>query len=135
MKASKSILLIEDDKDDQEFFREALKKIENVTLCDVASNGQEALAHLQDFSTLPDFIFSDINMPVMDGIECLAELKLNPRTKDIPVIILSSSTAHSVMVCSLGAKAFVKKPDNFNLLCAEIQNIIDDEYSLSVTIS
>ena len=128
MKQSKSVLLIEDDTEDQAFFIEAISEIENASLYDVARNGKEALKLLQHSLILPDLIFSDINMPVMNGIECLAEIKMNPRTKNIPVIILSSSVAHSAVACSLGAKAFIKKPDNFNLLRDQIVKIINEDF-------
>eukprot|EP01035_Chromulina_nebulosa_P054372 gene54372-74484_t len=74
MMQSKSILLVEDDKDDQEFFIEAIKDIENVTLYFVANNGKEALDKLRNSKVLPDLIFTDINMPVMNGIECLTAI-------------------------------------------------------------
>jgi CheY-like chemotaxis protein len=93
MKTSKSILLIEDDKDDQEFFMEAMRANENATVCRVVNNGREALEFLRTASVMPDLIFSDINMPEMDGIECLAAIQNNPFTKNIPVVMLSTSTA------------------------------------------
>ena len=59
MKKSKSNLLVEDDKDDQSFFINALNKIENTTLYDVANNGKEALDKLKKSVVLPDVIFTD----------------------------------------------------------------------------
>jgi len=128
MKQSKSILLIEDDNDDQQFFIEAISTIENAKLYGIAGHGKEALDLLEQSSILPDFIFSDINMPVMNGIECLSEMKMNPRMNSIPVIMLSTSVAQSEMACQLGARAFVKKPNNVNLLHDHIDKIINDDF-------
>ena len=83
MIALKSIFLVEDDKDDQDFFTEALNEIANTKLFAIASNGIEALLRLKHSIILPDIIFMDINMPVMNGIECLVELTQNPLTKYI----------------------------------------------------
>ena len=69
MNQLKIILLIEDNKDDQEFFMEALSKIENPTLYDVANNGKEALDRLENSAILPHLIFTDIDLPkVMNGV-------------------------------------------------------------------
>ena len=87
----KNLFLVDDDTDDQEFFIEALSKLENVTLSGIANNGKEALDKLKHSDVLPDYIFLDYNMPLMNGIECLAELKKLPLTKDIPVFMLSTA--------------------------------------------
>ena len=128
MKTSKSILLVEDDIDDQEFFIEALSNIENVTLYAVANNGKEALDKLKDSEILPDIIFTDINMPVMNGIECLSELIKNPQTMNIPVFILSSSTPHGELACTLGAKAFIKKPGDSKMLRDQLEVMINSDF-------
>jgi len=72
MKAVKTILVIEDDIDEQQFFIQALNSISNASLYFVANNGKEALEQLNKTTVLPDLIFSDIQMPIMNGIECLA---------------------------------------------------------------
>ncbi len=124
MKQSKSILLIEDDKDDQEFFIEALREIQNTSLYYVASNGKDAIDHLENSTTLPDLIFTDINMPVMGGIEYLTEAMKNPFTRNIPIFILSSSISYSEMALGLGAKIFIKKPGDPWKLKEQIEQII-----------
>ena len=77
----KYILLVDDDIDDQEFFIDALGAIENANLFGVANNGKEALALLANSVPLPDHIFMDFNMPVMNGIECLTENRKKPENK------------------------------------------------------
>lgn len=110
MKNIKSILLVEDDKDDQYFFIKALSEMDDVSLFSVANNGQEALDLLRAAETLPALIFMDINMPVMNGVECLSEMVVDPRIRDIPVVILTTSTEQREHVLKLGASAFIKKP-------------------------
>jgi CheY-like chemotaxis protein len=124
MTTSKSVLLVEDDEDDQQFFTEALKQIENTNLVFVAHNGIEALQNLHSSATLPSIIFMDIDMPAMDGIECLQEIMGNPKTKNIPVIMLSSSTNKIEIALSIGAKAFLKKPNDGRLLREQIEQML-----------
>jgi CheY-like chemotaxis protein len=135
MKQLKTILLVEDDEDDQEFFMEALSKIENATLYDVANNGKEALDRLENSAIFPDLIFTDINMPVMNGIECLSEIIKNPQTRNIPVVILSSSTLQVELVHKLGAKAFIKKPSDSKTLRSQLQQMISLDFIADSRIS
>lgn len=106
-------------------FERAIRHIENATIYGIANNGQEALDKLSGATHLPDIIFTDINMPVMDGIKCLRHLANMPLTKNIPVIILSTDTAKSAVVQELGAKAFIKKPADIDLLREKIEHIIN----------
>jgi CheY-like chemotaxis protein len=73
----------------------------------VASNGKEALTLLRnDFFSLPDFIFLDLNMPVMNGLKCLEAIKKIPSVKDIPVVVYSTTAEHDLAEKSLKAGAF-----------------------------
>jgi len=121
----KNIFLVEDDKDDQLFFIEALSGIVNTSLSHVARNGKEALAELFSLDTLPDIIFTDINMPVMDGIECLSALSTNPKTRHIPVIILSSDIGRMETALRIGAMAFIEKPSEYGMLRKQLERVIN----------
>src|SRR5688572_12982950 len=123
MRKLKSILLIEDDKDDQFFFIEALNEIGNANIFDIVNNGKEALSKLEKSVILPDLIFTDINMPVMNGLECLSEIMRSPRLRNIPVVILSTDTGTIELVRILGAKAFIKKPVDSRTLREEIERM------------
>jgi CheY-like chemotaxis protein len=90
--ALKTIMIIDDDDDDRFFFCSAVKKINSSYICQEAKNGKEALEILRDTIKLPDFIFLDINMPIMGGKECLAELKKDDNLKHIPVIMYTTSS-------------------------------------------
>jgi CheY-like chemotaxis protein len=121
----KNIFLVDDDKEDQEFFIEALNKIENAKLYGIASNGKEALDTLKNTDTLPDFIFMDFNMPLMNGIECLFEITNLARTKNIPVFMLSSAIEQAEVSRKFGAKGFIKKTSDKAVLITELLRIIN----------
>ena len=124
MKKSKTILLVEDDKDDQESFIQVISEIENATLLHIANNGVEALEVLERSETLPALIFMDINMPKMNGLECLSEIIKNPQTKNIPVVMLTTSIHDAEQVRQLGAKAFIKKGSD-KILMTQIKGILN----------
>ena len=113
------LLLAEDDEDDQFLFQEALASVHSDIECIMVNNGKEAMRLLQqDIFTLPDYIFLDLNMPVMDGMDCLASLKQDPNLKDIPVIIYSTTITELILDQSrkLGVHSTFKKPDSIDSL-------------------
>jgi CheY-like chemotaxis protein len=112
-----NILLVEDDEDDKMLFRNAVQKISKDIKCEFSSNGRDALRYLNECVELPSVIFMDINMPMMNGLECLEEIKKDSRLKDIPIIILSTSTNKKEMdlIKYLGA-AYIEKGSSFDLL-------------------
>ena len=120
----KSVLLVDDDIDDQQFFIEALGAIENTNLYGVANNGKEALSMLKNSISPPDHIFMDHNMPVMNGIECLTEIGRGRETRDIPVVILSGSIEQAERARELGA-GFIKKSADIQQLRTELHRIIN----------
>ena len=131
MISQKNILLVEDDECDQIFFLRALRKIENVVLLDVALNGLEALEKLEVLEPLPDLIFMDVDMPLMNGVQCLAEISKRPDLKNVPVIMLSDSTDSVELTRTLGAKAFMRKPSDPSTLHTKLQEIIHLDFMVS----
>jgi CheY-like chemotaxis protein len=131
----KNLFLVDDDTDDQEFFMEAIDKLENVTLSGLANNGKEALNKLKYSKTLPDYIFLDFNMPLMNGIECLAELKKMPLTKDIPVFMLSTAFEQAELSKKIGAKGFIKKSADIHGLETQLDCIINMNTSINYVIT
>ena len=86
-----TFLLVDDDLDDQEVFKEALDEISPSIILRTALNGEDALAILASQSyPLPDYIFMDLNMPRMSGHQCLSLIKSNVRLKDLRVIIYTT---------------------------------------------
>jgi CheY-like chemotaxis protein len=121
-----TILYADDDPEDQELFVDALKQIKpNVTLL-LASHGKEVLRMLEAGSTRPDVIFLDINMPVMGGKDCLVKLKSTIYTKDIPVIMYTT-TSNKIELqkyLTLGAKDFIVKDHSFQRIKSELERAL-----------
>lgn len=107
----KLLMIVDDDKDDRFFFRSAIRKNNPSFECIEAENGVDALQQLRNAEQLPDFIFLDLNMPKMDGKECLTELKKDKNLKNIPVIIYSTSDykLDKEITKELGADYFLTK--------------------------
>jgi len=130
---NKSILLIDDDIDDQEFFMEAAKEVDDTMDCYLASSCEEGLALLNNMKVVPDYIFLDLNMPKVDGKKCLLELKKSARLKDIPVVIYSTSSLKKDIeeTKAMGAVHFMTKPAAFRELCDAIGNVLSFNLSAS----
>ncbi len=127
MKTGNLYFIVDDDPDDQELFIEALKGLDESCKCVTAFNGQEALQKLKTtMPDLPDFIFLDLNMPLMNGRQFLAEIKKNKDIQDIPVIIYSTSTETQDVVdtIQMGAVFFLQKPNRFEDLSKALAGII-----------
>lgn len=111
MRTHKILMIVDDDKDDRFFFRSAIRKKNPSYECIEAENGADALKQLRQLTLLPDFIFLDLNMPKMDGRECLKELKKDKALSKIPVIIYSTSEfkVDITVANELGADYFLTK--------------------------
>ncbi|MBB6004385.1 response regulator [Arcicella rosea] len=131
MKTTKKVFLIEDDQDDQWFFKDALSKINKVCFWGLAQNGNEALKQLKEADLLPDIIFSDVNMPIMGGVECYMNILKNPETKNIPVVFLTNDMSNIEKVLQLGACAFINKPSDEKTLRLKIQQVIRQEFYIN----
>ncbi|MEO5889598.1 MAG: response regulator [Ferruginibacter sp.] len=125
--AYRNILLIDDDVEDQEIFREALQVLSDSLICTAFSNAKEALNKLTVDALNPDVIFLDLNMPIMSGQEFLTYVKKLDTKKDIPVIIFSTSSNPSTIQVTkdLGAIDFITKPDRFDRLVEILKPIIN----------
>jgi CheY-like chemotaxis protein len=121
------ILLVDDDVMDQEFFIAALSHIDSTIHYTVAKNGKEALSALESSDPLPSIIFMDIDMPLMNSVECLKHILSNPKTSDIPVIMLTSSGLQRERVKRIGAKGFIVKPDDEKTLVLRIRESVEAE--------
>lgn len=123
MSRTKKFLLVDDDTDDSFLFGEVLAEVDPTIQFETASNGQEALEHLvTEGKPLPDVIFMDLNMPRMDGKQCLFEIKQNERLQHIPVMMYTTSS-HSTDIeqsMQLGAICFITKPSDSK----ELKNIL-----------
>ena len=107
----KHFLLLEDDPEDQEFFMDALHSVSETAACYAVANGEEALAVLTSRAFKPDMIFTDLNMPKMNGFDFIKNIKSHKDLKDIPVIVYSAgySQASIEQAKQLGAVAIYSK--------------------------
>jgi two-component system, response regulator len=124
MMESGTILLVEDNPDDEELTRRALKEGNILNEVVVARDGVEALDYLlgtgayagRDLSRQPHLIMLDLNLPKLSGLEVLERLRADARSRLIPVVILtSSSEEEGVLACyQKGANSYVRKPIEFH---------------------
>jgi len=126
----KKILLVDDDPDDQLIFIDTLQEIKSDVECVTASNGVEALEYLSTNDAAPSIIFLDLNMPLMNGFECLERIKKNHQLKEIPVIIFTTSNSplDQKRTRELGAKTFINKTPDVAMLKTKLQDILTTRF-------
>jgi CheY-like chemotaxis protein len=121
------VLIVDDDEDDLELFQEALYAIDENIRSISAKDGEEALLLLNAaIDDKPDCIFSDLNMPRLDGKQFLVQLKNTAFLKHIPVTILTTSNLEddNDSAIRLGAANFITKPSKFAGLIEAISKVI-----------
>ena len=126
MKKKIHCLLIDDDADDRHFFALALKAINRPIHCDYSPTAIHALDKLKSGEITPNYIFLDLNMMPMNGLECLREIKKIARVVDVPVIIYSTSINEDIKYRTLVAGAFdhFEKPSTANELVKYLDRIL-----------
>lgn len=118
------ILLVDDSREDVDLALHALRRENLANRIQVAHDGEEALDFLfcrgifaaRTSQQLPRLILLDLNMPKVNGIDVLKQIKADPRTKTIPVVILTSSKEERDLVngYNLGANSYIQKPVDFD---------------------
>jgi two-component system, response regulator len=127
------ILLVEDNPDDAELTLHALRKENLANNIHVARDGEEALEFLfcngvhadRSGERLPKLILLDLKLPKVDGMEVLKRVKGDPRTRTIPVVILTSSKEERDLVhgYGLGANSYIQKPVDFDQFRETVKNV------------
>ncbi len=120
----RTILLVEDNADDEVLSLRAIKKNKISNEVVVARDGLEALDYLfctgshagRNPPTQPAVVLLDLNLPKIDGLEVLKRMRADPRTKLVPVVILTSSKEEQDLIrgYGLGANSYIRKPVDFN---------------------
>ncbi|MEO8087582.1 MAG: response regulator [Bacteroidota bacterium] len=130
----KKILLVDDDDDDCMFFTEVLTELEPTLACSIAHNGYEAINQLEKGLQLPTIIFLDLNMPVMNGFECLVQIRKTERYKDIPVVVLTTAddTETRFHAIDMGANFFLKKASDYNVMKAQMHDVLERDFATSM---
>ncbi|MDB5310256.1 MAG: response regulator receiver protein [Gemmataceae bacterium] len=121
--SEKVILLVEDNQDDEELAVLAFERSRVVNRMVVVRDGQEALDYLlgtaahggRDAQALPQLVLLDLKLPKVDGLEVLRRLRADPRTRRLPVVVLTSSKEDQDLLESYdrGANSYVRKPVDF----------------------
>ncbi|MEO7529842.1 MAG: response regulator [Sediminibacterium sp.] len=128
MKTPLLIFLVDDDLDDLMLFKDAIKEIDPTIEIETAGNGVEALKKISgnELKRKPDYIFVDLNMPLMNGIQCLREIKKLPSYSLIPVIMYSTSSYERDVLETINSGAFhyIVKPFSFNELRAQLADVL-----------
>lgn len=127
------IVLVEDSPEDLELTCRALNNAKLANHIHIARDGQEALDFIfcegihagRVFEDTPKLIMLDLKLPKVDGLEVLQRLKADPRTKHIPVVVLTSSKEQSDVVRSyeLGVNSYIVKPVDFESFTAAVQDL------------
>ena len=122
----KTILLVEDNPKDEALILRALKKNNIGNEVVVARDGVEALAMLAEpNAALPQLVLLDLKLPKIDGLEVLQRIRADPRTKLLPVVILTSSTEEGDRFkgYSLGANSYIRKPVDFTQFTEAVRQL------------
>lgn len=124
------VLIVEDNPQDLELALRALRKANLSNLIEVARDGKEALDFLfcegphvgRKIQNGPRLVLLDLKLPKVDGLEVLKKVKSDPRTKMIPVVVLTSSKEQNDVVESyrLGANSYIVKPVDFERFIAAV---------------
>ena len=127
------ILLVEDNPNDVELAVHALKKHNLANRIQVVRDGAEALDFLfargafshRDINQIPRVVLLDLKLPKVDGLEVLRQVKADPRTRKVPVVILTSSREERDVVESynLGVNSYILKPVDFQQFTEAVRTI------------
>ena len=126
MAGNNRVLLIDDDRDDQQFLQEALNELFPNMECIPLSNGKTALDFIRKNPPPPRYIFLDLNMPYLNGFEFLKEFKKDNENSDTTVYIYSTSSnsKDKEKAKILGAKDYITKFSDFLSLKNKLKTVI-----------
>jgi two-component system response regulator len=129
----KTILLVEDNPDDEELTILALSESKILNQVIVAHDGVEALDYLFGEGScagrppirLPQVVLLDLKLPKLGGLEVLQRMRSNPRTRTVPVVVLTSSSEEDDIISSyrLGANSYIRKPIEFDRFADAVRQL------------
>ncbi len=125
-----NVILAEDDIDDQILFEDAIVEAKIAIELKILSDGEKLMNYLYTVeSPLPDVIFLDLNMPCVNGFECLELIRDNDKLKEIPIIIFSTSVNKSDIINTYnkGANLYFPKPYSFQQLVDSLRQLFKME--------
>ena len=122
----KTILLVEDNADDEQLTLRAMRQSDIPNMIRVARDGAEALDKLfGEGQHLPDLVLLDLKLPKVSGLEVLQKIRADDRTKTLPVVVLTSSDEERDIVESyeLGANSYIRKPVDFDQFIDSVRQL------------
>lgn len=125
------ILLADDDEGDRILFTEAFSELKMKTIVRTVNDGIQLMQDLNMKNIrLPDFLFLDLNMPRISGLECLKEIRSNEKLKDIFIAIYSTSDNQKDMEETFlnGANVYITKPSKYNTLKQVLEKAVKTAY-------
>ena len=128
---SQSSNYADDDEDDRLFFEDAFSELKLKSRVSTYEDGQELMDYLNSEDVLlPHILFLDLNMPRKSGLECLKEIKENPRFKDISIAIYSTSASDEDIERAFveGANIYIKKPSDFKALKKVLSTVVTTDW-------
>jgi PleD family two-component response regulator len=131
MPLRKKVILVDDDTDDCMLFEDAMNDIGMVSKLEIAHDGEMLFKMLSSRSeSSPDLIFLDLNMPGMNGYECISKLRNSENLKSIPIVVFTATKQVEMIdwVFFNGADLFVIKPNTYINLKETIRNVINMDF-------
>ncbi len=121
-----NIVLADDDEDDRLFFTDAFDELKIITRVKTFNDGVYLMDYLNTENVLPNVLFLDLNMPRKSGMECLKEIKQNPKFNDIAIAIYSTSASEEDIENTfvMGANIYIKKPSDFKTLKKVLSEVV-----------
>jgi len=135
----KTILLVEDNPDDEKLTLRAMRQSEIPNIVVVAHDGAQAIDYILGNGTspqrLPALVLLDLKLPKVSGLEVLEKLRSDTRTRTLPIVVLTSSDEERDILQSylLGANSYIRKPVDFDEFIDSVKQL--GEYWLSINIS
>ena len=130
------IILTDDDEDDRLFFTDAFEELKISTKVQTFRDGAELMEYLNsEQAVLPEILFLDLNMPKKNGIECLHEIKSNPKFENMAIAIYSTSSSeeHIEETFVSGANIYIKKPSEFQTLKKVLSDVVTMNWQYHTT--
>lgn len=130
------IILADDDEDDRLFFTDAFEELKISTKVQTFRDGAELMEYLNsEQAVLPEILFLDLNMPKKNGIECLHEIKSNPKFENMAIAIYSTSSSeeHIEETFVSGANIYIKKPSEFQTLKKVLSDVVTMNWQYHTT--